>query len=125
MSIFATAADWLARQRNAHAAMPAVYRRGDAWCPLRAAPGRTRYEQATAEGATIEASRDDWILQAADLVLGGQLAEPERGDRLEVNWPDGRTRTYEVLPLADGQRCFALDPHRVTFRVHAREVASC
>lgn len=121
MTVFAHAADWLARQRDAHAGMPAVYRRGDAWCTLRAAPGRTRYETATTDGATIEVARDDWLLQAADLVLDGVLAEPRRGDRLEVLWPDGTERTYEVLPVAEGQQCFSLDPHRVTYRIHAPE----
>lgn len=118
-----SAADWLARQRHAHAAMPAVYRRGTASVSLRAAPARTVYETHTQEGAVLEASRDDWIVRLADLVLAGALTEPDRGDQLEVLWPDGIERTYEVMPIADGRQCFSLDPHRISYRIHAREVS--
>jgi hypothetical protein len=96
---------WLSSRLQAEA-VQVTYRRGnDSIDALAVVPGNTRHDELGAEAANVTSRDRDWIVLAADLVIGGQRVEPERGD--EIDWIDatGIMRTFCVLERP-GDRCF-------------------
>lgn len=65
----------------------------------------------------------DFLVPAAQLLLGGHAIEPEKGDRIEATI-NGATVRF-VVAQTDDQRCFRWsDPVlRETYRIHTREAA--
>jgi len=112
-------AAWLGDQRAAFASHPVVYSRGAANVTLRAALGSTNTEFQDASGMIEQYQSRDFIVQAAELVLGGVAVLPQRGDRIT----DGAA-VYEVL-APTGMECWKWsDPYRKAIRVHTKEVAA-
>lgn len=97
-----------------------VYHRGDDSVPLKAVPGRTRYELVEGEGhITVHYSRD-YLIIASKLVLDEDAIEPQLGDRV-VETATGREHTLLDWP---GEPCWRWsDEHRVRIRVHTKETA--
>lgn len=75
-------------------------------------------------GTRIVVTDRDYIVSAADLILNGVAVKPAKGAKItDAGDPDGVTRTWEVLPPADGEEHFQwADPYRVNYRVHAKLV---
>ena len=112
-------AAWLGDQRAAFASHPVVYSRGAANVTLRAALGSTNTEFQDASGMIEQYQSRDFIVQAAELILGGVAVLPQRGDRIT----DGAA-TYEVL-APTGMECWKWsDPYRLAIRIHTKEVAA-
>ena len=112
---------WLADQLHAHASRPITYRRGVQQVALNATLGRKDFEADTHEGR-LYIRANDFLVRAADLVLGGQLALPERGDQIDVNF-DGATATFEVLGQDGIPPWEFSDPHQQVLRIHTKKVA--
>jgi hypothetical protein len=112
---------WLADQLHAHASRPITYRRGVQQVALNATLGRKDFEADTHEGR-LYIRANDVLVRAADLVLGGQLALPERGDQIDVNF-DGATATFEVLGQDGIPPWEFSDPHQQVLRIHTKKVA--
>ena len=74
---------WLAAQQKTHASRPVVYRRGGASVTLDATIGKTDFEYTDGYGATIIDQSRDYLIHAADLVLGGERTLPLSGDTIE------------------------------------------
>lgn len=73
-------------------------------------------------GTPIEYQNVDFIVRAADLVLGGAPVAPERGDRVTDEY-DGVRYTYEVMsPFARPPFDWADNRHH-SLRVHTKEVS--
>jgi len=114
--------DWLEEQRKAHLSRTVTYRRGADSVELLATVGATRYEVDDGYGVVVEQEMRDYIVAAADLVLGGQRTLPERGDEI-VEIRDGQAYVYEVQDLG-AERHYALcDPSGRTLRIHTRQIA--
>ena len=96
-----------------------IYRRGNLSASLIAIEGRTDAAADSQHGAIILDRVKDWIVERADLELGGELVEPQPGDAVEV--VDGETRwRYEVQELSSGV-CYRFSgPGRERFRIHTR-----
>jgi len=96
-----------------------IYRRGGLSAALEAVEGKTDAAVDGQYGAVIVERIKDWVVERADLELGGEPAEPEPGDAIEV--PDGETRwRYEVQELSNGV-CYRFSgPGRERFRIHTR-----
>ena len=112
---------WLADQLHAHASRPITYRRGVQQVALNATLGRKDFEADAHEGR-LYIRANDFLVRAADLVLGGQLALPERGDQIDVNF-DGATATFEVLGQDGIPPWEFSDPHQQVLRIHTKKVA--
>ena len=112
---------WLADQLHAHASRPITYRRGVQQVALNATLGRKDFEADTHEGR-LYVRANDFLVRAAELVLGGQLALPERGDQIDVNF-DGATATFEVLGQDGIPPWEFSDPHQQVLRIHTKKVA--
>lgn len=113
---FESGTAWLAQKLKASASSSAIYHRGAASCPLGATFGRR--ETVVESGGLVEQHEQwDFVITAADLVLGGVVELPREGDRIEA-----AGRMYEVLPLP-GQDCFRpCDPFGIQLRIHTKQV---
>lgn len=105
-----------------HASVVVTYRRGNLWVELLATPGRSEDEQVDAYGAAYRVNMRDWIINADDLVLGGELVEPEAGDRIEWDDGTGKPRTYEAAAENGEPPWRYADAHERRLRIHAKKL---
>lgn len=114
---------WLAAQRKAHMAREVVYARGAASAALSATVGRTEFVQVDEYGIDRKSESRDYLFTAADLVLGGVLITPARGDRVRERVGDAWL-IYEVGPPAGvSEPAFKWSgSERITLRVHTHFV---
>lgn len=82
-----------------------------------AIPGQTRYDVINDQGVSARVHGRDFLIDVADLVLAGVPIIPQPGHTMTHGG-----QTFEVLPDASGH-CFAIDPQRVRYRIHTKEVA--
>ena len=116
------ASAWLDRMRARHAARPVTYCRGEQTVEVQATLGRTVFEIADAYGVVEQSESRDFLIAAADLVLGEAVTLPERGDRIREP-QDGKTFVYEVMAPGKEPHYRFSDVYRRTLRIHTRQVA--
>ena len=110
--------DWIADELS----RTVVYKRGADTVSVSAAPGRTEFP-VDSETAVLESYESrDWMIKAADLVLGEETVLPEPGD--QVRDTQGATvYVYEVMaPAGEQHYRFADDPYRRMLRIHTKLV---
>jgi hypothetical protein len=115
---------WLADQLREHVATEVTYRRGADEATVRATIGRTLLKLDDGMGGVrMEWTDRDYLIRAADLVLGGNQAQPQRGDQIrEV--VGAETLVYEVLAPGDEPPWRWADPHRQMLRIHTKQIAT-
>jgi len=121
--ILETGSNWLQSQRKKHATRQVTYRRGVDSVSVQATVGRTVFEQDDGSGVIVRTEIRDYLIDTVDLVLAGQPALPERGDRIEET-VGGKKFTYEVMPLGTEPHWRYSDPYRKTLRVHTKHIAT-
>ncbi len=121
--ILETGSNWLQDQRKNHATREVTYRRGVDSVSVQATVGRTVFEQDDGSGVIVRTEVRDYLIDTVDLVLAGQPALPERGDRVE-EIDAGKKLTYEVMPLGTEPHWRYSDPYRKTLRVHTKHIAT-
>lgn len=112
-----SAATWLAGKLKNNASQSVTYMRGSQQIgtALKATYGQTIHEQDSQFGILRWESKD-FIFTAADLTLGGDVIEPQRGDKIT----DHLGNVFQVLG-DNGEPCFRYaDPYRTTIRVHTK-----
>lgn len=81
--------------------------------------GRTAFKQlphGASKAAVIWGDRD-YLIPAADLVLGGLAVEPARGDRITEG-----SLVFEVIAPGGEPAWRWSDPQRTRYRVHCKQV---
>jgi len=116
------ASAWLDGMRAKHLARPVTYCRGEQSVEVAATVGRTVFEIADAYGVVEQSESRDFLIPAADLVLGDAVTLPERGDRVRET-QDGKTLVYEVMAPGKEPHYRFSDVYRRTLRIHTRQVA--
>ena len=117
------ATDWLETMRKAHASRSVTYHRGEDSVEVLATVGRKSYQVDGGYGAAVWVDSTDFIIAAADLVLGGETVLPRPGDRIRVTEGE-ETGVYEVMaPGGEMSHYEAADPYRRAWRIHAKHVA--
>ena len=113
--------DWLEDQRTKHAASAVQYVRGSQSVELPATIGKTTFEVDDGYGVLVRHESRDFLLLAADLILGDLPMIPERSDRIRET-QGGTTFVYEVS--APGKEpCWRWsDAYRKTLRVHTKQI---
>ena len=114
--------DWLEARRHEHLSHPVVYCRRPESVEVNATVGQTTFEVEREFGVEKVESRD-FLIRAEDLVLGGQPAEPRRGDRIKETL-GGQVVVFEVMAPGDEPPWRYSDPGRKTLRVHTKEVGT-
>jgi hypothetical protein len=117
------ASDWLQAQRTRHASRVVTYARGGLSVDIAATIGKTTFEIDDGYGVLVRYESRDFLVLAADLILGDGPTTPERGDRIRET-QGGQVFVYEVT--APGKEpCWRYsDPYRKTFRIHSKQVAT-
>jgi hypothetical protein len=115
---------WLADQLHEHVATEVQYRRGADELAVRATIGRTLLKLDDGYGGVrMEWTDRDYVIRAADLVLGGNSTQPQRGDQIrEV--VGAQALVYEVLAPGDEPPWRWADPYRQMYRIHTKQIAS-
>jgi len=117
------ATDWLETMRKAHASCSVTYHRGDDSVAVLATVGRKSYQVDGGYGAAMWVDSTDFIVAAADLVLGGETVLPKPGDRVRVSQGE-ETGVYEVMtPGGEMSHYEAADPYRRAWQIHTKHVA--
>ncbi len=114
-------ATWLDGQRHAHLTQTVRYQRGADFVELAATIGRTEFEQADEYGVLHRIEARDYIIRAADLVLGGETVLPKAGDQI-CESESGVTQVYEVMAPGGEPPWRYSDPYRVALRIHTKHV---
>ena len=111
--LLAKGAAWLESQRTKHLTTTVTYVRNDVQIVVPATIGRTKYEADDGQVVRIEFTDRDYLILTADLVLGGQVSEPQRGDLIREG-----PREFEVLDWRYS------DPYRTTLRINTKHVGA-
>lgn len=85
--------------------------------------GRTEFIGQDNEGVLEKWHSRDYLLEAADLVLGGQRTLPQIGDEID-EFEGSVKRTYQVLETPEGPGYKFRDQFRTLLRVFTKEVPS-
>jgi hypothetical protein len=119
-----TGSDWLADQLKAHAGRPVVYQRGTQQVTVSATVGRTLLKLDDGYGGVqMEWTDRDFLIQAADLVLGGVPTLPQRGDQIRET-QGGKTFVYEVMAPGQEPEWRWSDGFRKVLRIHTKQVGT-
>lgn len=117
-----TGSDWLAEMLKEHASRPVAYRRGAEEVTVQTTIGRTLLKLDDGYGGVrMEWTDRDFLIHAADLVLGGNATLPERGDVIRET-QGGKTFVYEVMAPGKEPAWRWSDVFRKVLRVHAKQV---
>lgn len=115
---------WLEDQRHAHMTRTVTYTRTvGQTVTLSATIGRTDFEQADEFGVLHRIQSRDFLVLAADLVLGGEQTLPKAGDRVEET-VGAKTYVYEVMAPGGEPPWRYSDPYRKTLRIHTKHVGT-
>ncbi len=115
--------DWLEGMRTAHASRPVVYVRGTDSIEVAATVGKTVFRLDKGYGVIERVEARDYLVLAADLVLGGAAALPKAGDRIRET-EGGKAFVYEVMAPGNEPCWRWSDPYRQTLRIHTKHVAT-
>lgn len=122
MTMFERAAAMLNRRMKQTKGVTVTYTRlGVGSVTLTAWVGRTQ-DAAEGENIRIEFGDRDYLIEAADLVLGGVAVEPKDADRI-TETINGTSVTFEVMPLNTGSAGWRWsDDGRTAYRLHTKRV---
>ena len=112
---------WLDGQRKKFLAKTVTYCQGQAEAEVMATVGRTTFEVESSTGVAERFESRDFIITAADLVLGGVVVVPERGDRIKET-AGSQTLVYEVVGPGSEPCWRWSDPYRQAVRIHTKQV---
>ena len=113
---------WLASQLKAHVSRLVIYQRDDEQVAVQATVGRTLLKLDDGEGGVVLQWTDrDFLISAADLVLGGSPTLPQRADRIRETL-GAVTRVYEVMAPGDEPPWRYSDPYGKVLRIHTKLV---
>jgi hypothetical protein len=115
-------AAWLADQLRTHVSTAVSYQRDDEQVAIQATVGRTLLKLDDGEGGVVLQWTDrDFLISAADLVLGGFQTVPQRGDRIREA-RGAVTHVYEVMAPGDEPPWRYSDPYGKILRIHTKLV---
>jgi hypothetical protein len=117
-----TGSDWLASKLKEHASRPVVYWRGSDNVSLQATVGRTLLKLDDGYGGVrMEWTDRDYLIHAADLVLGGNTVLPERGDVIRET-QGSVVHVHEVMAPGGEPPWRWSDVHYKVLRIHTKYI---
>ena len=121
--LLAKSSAWLEDQRTRYMTRTVVYERGADSVSVSATIGETIFQIDDGAGALLRVESRDYLILAADLILGGSPVIPERSDRIrETDAVSGQTYVYEVMAPGGEPHWRWSDPYRRTLRIHTKQV---
>ena len=113
---------WLGDMLAQHASSLVTYRRGETELVVNATFGRTEYEVEDDYGLRVGAEVTDFLIASSD--LSPTFGDPEAGDQIVApSTGSGQADVvFEIMALAGQGHWRWSGPHRITMRIHAKEV---
>lgn len=108
--------------QKTHMAQAVTYHRGASSVAVTATPASSEFEVADlTTGLSSTTEMQDFLIAAADIIIGGSVVEPAPGD--QVRWVIGSdTFIYEVMEI-QGQQCFKYtSPYKNRVRIHSKQI---
>lgn len=115
------ASGWLADQRDKHLSREITYQRDVSTAVISAAIGRTQFEVDDGHGVLERIESRDFPILTEDLILGGQVTLPQRGDRIRETVAN-QTFVYEEMAPGREPAWRYSDPYRKTLRIHTKQI---
>jgi hypothetical protein len=113
------AAGWLAGMRTKHLSRTVTYQSGGQQVRLAATVGSTTFEIANDYGVVERWESRDYLIRASDLVVGGAVAQPQRGDTIT-----DAGEVYEVMAPGKEDAYRPSDHYGLTLRIHTKLTGS-
>ena len=111
-----TAMGWLDTTLKTSSGDTIVYQRGSSTVSITAVVGKTDGERMDSGGSAYSFTSTDFIIEAEDLVLDGEIILPQRGDRIVYGGG-----VYTVLANSSGEKPYANStPDGSTLRIYAK-----
>lgn len=120
-NLLESGAEWLANQLKTHASSDVVYVRGVDQVPVKATIGKTEFEIDDGSGVIVRIQSRDFLIHAADLVLGGTETLPVAGDLIRET-QGTNTFVYEVMAPGNEPHFRYSNPFRKLLRIHSKHV---
>jgi hypothetical protein len=119
-----TGQEWLADQLKEHASRQVVYQRGATELVVQATIGRTLMKLDDGYGGIrMEWTDRDFLIQAADLLIGAAVVTPERGDRVRET-VGVLTSVFEVMAYGGEPPWRISDPFGKLLRIHTKYIGA-
>lgn len=122
-NLLQTGSAWLADQLKTHGSVDVLYERGAEQVAVKVTIGKTEFELDDGSGVVVRIQSRDFLIQAADLVLGGVPSLPVAGDRIRET-QGATTFVYEVMAPGNEPHYRYSDPFRRLLRIHTKHVAT-
>lgn len=106
---------------KAKASTAITYTRGPLSAALVARLGSTDFEEVREDGYVTNSRSKDFIVTAADLVLGGVKAEPAKGDEIRIASAAG-TEVYEVTSPGGDKPWRYTGSGEHSIRIHTKQI---
>ena len=119
--LLAKGSELLDRTRRAHLSRTVMYRRGADSVEIEATVGSTAFDRTDEYGVVHRIESRDFLIAAADLVLGGTAVLPKPGDRI-TEAGSTSIHEYEVMAPGGEPAWRYSDPQRLTLRIHTKFV---
>ena len=119
--IVETGAAWLDGMRKENLSRLVTYVRGDRSVEIAATVGKTTFPVDNGTAVPLSFETRDYIVSAADLVLGGERVLPERGDRVRDEIC-GVVHVYEVMAPGRENHYRLSGPEQNILRIRAKLV---
>ena len=117
-NILKAGTQWLSDMRIKHMSEAITYKRSSSTVTVMGTPGKTDYDVADESGLRVGSQVTDFLIIAADLILGGTATTPQHGDQIIFSGS-----VYEVLNLP-GDGCWRYsDPYKIALRIHTKQVS--
>jgi len=113
--------NWLEEKRVQHCSSPVSYHRDDQSVQVLASIGRTVFKTVSEFGVVERIVSRDFLIQADELVIDGQVTLPIRGDFIKET-VGAELHVYEVMAPAKEPEWRYSDPYRKTLRIHTKFV---
>ena len=115
---------WLAEQLQEHASRSVNFRRGAETIVVQATIGRTLLKLEDGYGGVqMQWTDRDFLIPAADLVLGGFTVTPQRGDRI-TDTVGAVTSVFEVMAYGGEPPWRYSDPFGNLLRIHTKFIGT-
>lgn len=112
---------WLESQRTKFMTQAVVYQRGTDTVEVLATIGTTTFNVDDGGGALLRIESRDYLILAADLMIGETPILPKRGDRIREISGD-QVFVYEVVGPGDEPCWRWSDGYRQTLRIHTKQI---
>ena len=123
MSLLDDGVNFVNNLRTRYLTHPVTYNRGPHSVDVAASVGKTIFRITVEYGLTEHYESKDFLINTGDLVLGGNVTLPERGDTIE-EVRDGVRYVYEVSVPSDEPHFRFSDPFKKVLRIHTKEIDS-